>query len=159
TVAIATEADRAAWDAYVQRPQTPRVTGYHEWAWQRIFAGTFGHECIYLMARDNAAAVVGVLPLVLINSWLFGRTMTSLPVVNYGGVVADSAAIAKTLLEAANEQARTRGVGHVELRHTGRVFESLPCKQHKVAMHLPLQTGMWDVIDRKVRNQIRKAEK
>jgi lipid II:glycine glycyltransferase (peptidoglycan interpeptide bridge formation enzyme) len=47
----------------------------------------------------------------------------------------------------------------VELRHIGRRFDDLPCRQHKVTMRLPLQTGMWDRIDRKARNQVRKAEK
>jgi serine/alanine adding enzyme len=110
------------------------------------------------MARLNGE-VCGVLPLVLIKSWLFGRTLTSLPFVNYGGVVADSEPIARALLAEAASVAKTRNASHVELRHTDRVFEDLPCKQHKVSMRLPLRAGMWEVIDRKVRNQIRKAEK
>jgi FemAB-related protein (PEP-CTERM system-associated) len=35
----------------------------------------------------------------------------------------------------------------------------LPCKQHKVTMRLELSPGLWERLDRKVRNQIRKAEK
>jgi FemAB-related protein (PEP-CTERM system-associated) len=166
TVSIATEADKDAWDAYVKSEvrsskfELGSVSGYHEWGWRTVFEQTFGHECIYLTARRNGRGqIYGVLPLVLIKSWLFGRTLTSLPFVNYGGVVADSAPVARALLDAAADAARSRSARHVELRHTDRVFEDLPCKQHKVSMRLPLQAGMWEVIDRKVRNQIRKAEK
>jgi serine/alanine adding enzyme len=155
TMAVATEADRLMWDAFVA--SRPSATGYHEWAWRAVFEHTFGHECLYLMAR-RAGGVEGVLPLVQINSLLFGRTMTSLPFVNYGGVLTESDRVARSLIDAAADAARERGSRHVELRHTARRFVDLPCKQHKVTMRLPLQPGMWERIDRKVRNQIRKAE-
>ena len=44
----------------------------------------------------------------------------------------------------------------------GRQFSDLQPKTHKVAMRLPLQesaTAQWNVIDRKLRNQVRKADK
>ncbi|HUL71527.1 MAG TPA: FemAB family XrtA/PEP-CTERM system-associated protein [Vicinamibacterales bacterium] len=152
-----TDGDRAAWDAYVA--SRADATGYHEWAWRDVFARSFGHPAVYLMARDAGGAVRGVLPIVEIKSFLFGRTMTSLPFVNYGGVLADDDVVARALVEAAAEQARARGAKHVELRHFARRFPDLPCKAHKVTMRLALQPGMWDRLDRKVRNQVRKAEK
>ena len=155
-VSIASPADGRVWDAFVSGH--PAATGYHAWAWRGVFERTFGHESIYLMAR-RGSEVVGVLPLVYIESVLFGRSMTSLPFLNYGGIVADSDAVARTLLDAAADQARARRCGHVELRHVGRRFADLPCKQHKVTMHLALERGIWDRLDRKVRNQIRKAQK
>lgn len=155
TVSIATESDRAEWDAYVER--TPEAAGYHEWAWRAVFERAFGHHCRYLLARRTH--VVGVLPLVEIKSALFGRTLTSLPFVNFGGVLADSDEIARALVDEAGRLAKAHGCKHVELRHMGRRFADLPCRQHKVTMRLPLQTGMWDRIDRKARNQVRKAEK
>lgn len=157
-VALAGEADRASWDAYVSSRSS--ATGYHTWAWRDVIERTFGHAPFYVMARARVRPdVVGVLPLVEIRSRLFGRTLTSLPFVNYGGVVADSEPAAEALLAFARDLAVTRGCRHVELRHVGRRFERLPCKQHKVTMRLPLAPGLWDRLDRKVRNQIRKAMK
>jgi FemAB-related protein (PEP-CTERM system-associated) len=155
-VAVAAEADAAAWDAFVG--SRPEATGYHAWAWRSVFVRAFGHEPIYLMARTGAT-VTGVLPLVRIRSLLFGRTLTSLPFLNYGGVAAASDASAQLLLEAATEVARARRCRYVELRHCSRRFPELPFRQHKVAMLLPIERGMWDRLDRKVRNQIRKAQK
>jgi FemAB-related protein (PEP-CTERM system-associated) len=110
---------------------------------------------------SNAAdrRITGVLPLVEIKSLLFGRTLTSLPFVNFGGVLAVEPEAETALLEAAAALARAHGCRHVELRHVGRHFADLPCKQHKVTMRLPLGEGMWERIDRKARNQVRKAQK
>jgi FemAB-related protein (PEP-CTERM system-associated) len=103
--------------------------------------------------------ITGVLPMVQIKSLLFGRTLTSLPFLNYGGVMADGHEIGVALVAAAHAEARTRKCSHVELRHVAAQFPDLPCKQHKVSMRLKTGPGMWDALDRKVRNQIRKAEK
>ncbi|MGH9387882.1 MAG: FemAB family XrtA/PEP-CTERM system-associated protein [Vicinamibacterales bacterium] len=153
---MATETDRSAWDAYAA--SHPQASGYHVWSWRHVFVESFGHECVYLIAR-RAGRTVGILPLVHINSLLFGRTVTSLPFVNYGGVVADSLDEARALVNQAAELARTRRCRYVEFRHTVRRFGDLPCKQHKVVMRMGLSADLWERLDRKVRNQIRKAEK
>lgn len=163
TVALAGEADRSAWDTFltsrVSGSGSGSVSGYHEWAWRTVFRRSFGHDCFYLIARRAAGELEGILPLVEVKGLLFGRMLTSLPFVNYGGMVASSEAVAHELIDSAIELARQRGCDHIELRHTRRQFADLPCKQHKVAMQLRLEPNMWDRIDRKVRNQIRKAQK
>ena len=162
-VDIASEADAAAWDAFVHRQ--PGATGYHEWQWRRVFDRAFGHESVYLTARRHdrvggrSNRIVGVLPLVEIKSLLFGRTLTSLPFLNYGGVVSEDAGADQALIDAATAIARQRRCRHVELRHTARRFPDLPCKAHKVTMQLRLERDVWDKLDRKVRNQVRKAQK
>jgi FemAB-related protein (PEP-CTERM system-associated) len=113
---------------------------------------------VYLIARSGNS-VCGVLPLVQINSLLFGRTLTSLPFVNYGGVLAAEQPVADQLVRAAADEARARRCRHVELRHVARRFPALPCRQHKVTMLLRLAGVDWASLDKKVRNQIRKAEK
>jgi serine/alanine adding enzyme len=155
-VAMGSEGDAVAWDAFVAT--RPEATGYHAWAWRHVFVRAFGHEPIYLIARQSGR-VGGVLPLVFINSVVFGRTLTSLPFLNYGGVVAQSDAVAQRLIDKAAEIAQARRCRYVELRHVGRRFPQLPFRQHKVAMLLRLERGMWERLDRKVRNQIRKAQK
>lgn len=155
-VSIATPSDRADWERFVATHGDE--PGYHSWAWQQVFRNAFGHRCVYLMAR-RGNTVTGVLPLVEIRSRLFGNTMTSLPFLNYGGVIADSPEAGDALIAAARDEAQQRRCGHVELRHIGRQFPELPAKRHKVSMRLPLGQDLWASLDRKVRNQIRKAEK
>jgi len=156
TVAPATQADRADWEQFVSLRGDE--AGYHAFDWQEVFGRAFGHESVYLIARRDGD-VAGVLPLVQIKSMLFGRTLTSLPFLNYGGVLADAADSATALIDASRREAESRRCSHVELRHVAAQFPNLPRKQHKVSMRLPLAPGQWDRLDRKVRNQIRKAEK
>jgi FemAB-related protein (PEP-CTERM system-associated) len=156
---VTTSLDPAAWDRFVE--EHPEASGYHLSAWRSIFEDVFGHRTLNLSAVREGR-VAGILPLVEFRSRLFGRFAVSLPFVNQGGVVADDDEVARTLLARAVDEARSRGLGHIELRHEKRWFPDLADKQHKVSMRLRLpDTGdaLWNQLDRKVRNQIRKAEK
>lgn len=158
-VVVSNTTGAADWDDYVAR--RPKATSYHRWAWRSVFERAFGHETEYLSAR-RSGHLVGILPLVMFRTWLFGRFAVSLPFVNYGGVVADDREAADALLTHATEMARRAQLAHVELRHTAREYSHLPFKQHKVAMTLALPPSaemLWNGFDRKVRNQVRKAEK
>lgn len=151
--------EKAEWDHFVAHH--PAASSYHAWAWRNVFERAFGHETVYLAARKGSE-VVGVVPTVVFRSWLFGRFMVSLPFVNYGGVLASDAEAAQALLVAARREAAARRCAHVELRHTERLYPELPAKQHKVSMRLPLAPSVdaaWNAIDRKARNQVRKAQK
>jgi FemAB-related protein (PEP-CTERM system-associated) len=147
------------WDAYVDA--TPAASGYHSWAWRHVFERAFGHEAIYLAAR-RSGRITGILPLVMVKSAVLGRFAVSLPFVNYGGVVADDDEGAQALRLAGREMIRERGASYLELRHTAVRFPDLPARNHKMAMHRalpPTEEACWDGLDRKIRNQVRKAEK
>lgn len=156
---LATNATEPEWDGFVEAH--PHASGYHTWRWRRVFERAFGHETLYLVARDRRR-IVGVLPLVIFRSRLFGAFAVSLPFVNYGGVCARDAMVADSLVDYAGRIAAERKLAHVELRHVARQFCGRPVRQHKVGMRLTLQrdaAAAWERIDRKARNQVRKAEK
>src|SRR4030095_5967821 len=111
-----------AWEAFVNA--SADVAGDHAWGWRRVFANAFGHEPVYLIAR-RGGDVAGLLPLVQIKSLLFGNSRTSLPFLNYGGVMADTGDAAEALVAAAGDQARERKGRHGELRDVGRQFAGL----------------------------------
>jgi FemAB-related protein (PEP-CTERM system-associated) len=149
----------AEWDEYVRRH--PDATPYHTLAWRTVFEHVFGHRTHYVTA-SRSGRPVGILPMVEMRSWLFGRFMVSLPFVNYGGVLADDGEAREALLQAGTHLSRTGGLRHLELRHRERMFPSLPSKSHKAAMRLALASdpeAMWRMLDRKVRNQVRKAQR
>ena len=151
--------DGAAWDAYVS--SRPDASAYHVFAWRDVIARAFGHDTRYLVAEHDRA-IVGVLPLVIFRSRLFGRYLVSVPFVNYGGIVADSPEASQALLDAAIAEARAARADYLELRHTAQHFPNLQAKRHKVAMEVPLRATeeeQWQAIDRKVRNQVRKGQK
>ena len=105
---------------------------------------------------------MGVLPLTCFESALFGRALISSPFLNYGGVLADDEDAARVLLNEARQIAVRERARYVEFRHRRRQFSHLAVREHKVAMlkHLgPSASETWEGLDRKVRNQVRKAQK
>lgn len=147
------------WDAYVEAH--PMRSAYHYSGWPRLIARAFRHDAVLLAAQADGR-MTGVLPLLLMRSRLFGRFAVSLPFLNEGGLLADGAAEEDALVEAAIEVARNAGADYLELRHRRRRISRLDPRSHKVAMTLTLRSSVeeqWQAIDRKVRNQVRKAEK
>lgn len=159
-VSTATAADDPRWDAYVER--APGASRYHLSAWRRILTSTFGHDAHYLMSVGDAGQVDGVLPLVRVRSRLFGDFLVSLPHVNYGGVCADTPAVAAELEGRAVELARRLGVGHLELRSEQAPATGLAVRVTKVSMRLPLPGSaddLWKALGSKLRNQIKRPER
>ena len=147
------------WDRFVAAE--PGASAYHRVGWARLIGRAFGHE-VRPLAALRGSTVVGVLPLVVMRSRIFGRFAVSLPFVNAGGVLTGDADAAAALLDAAVDIARRASVTYLELRHTSRHFPALTERRHKVAMTLALRESadaQFQAIDRKVRNQIRKGEK
>ena len=158
-VTVADAASDPACEVYVSAH--PSATAYHRPGWLRVIQRAFGHQVTYLAATRNDR-IVGVLPLVMMSSRVFGRFAVSVPFVNYGGVLADDPAAASALVDAAVAATERAHGAYLELRHTTRQCASFQAKHHKVSMTLPLQStpdALWQTIDRKLRNQIRKAEK
>jgi FemAB-related protein (PEP-CTERM system-associated) len=158
-VVVHDRASREACERYVAAQRGG--SAYHSPAWLDVIGRAFGHETRYLVA-ESGGAIAGVLPLVFFRSRVFGRFAVSLPFVNYGGVLADSTEAAHALVERAIADTRQAGGTHLELRHTHRLFPELTARRHKVAMTLDLEASVdrqWERLDRKVRNQVRKAEK
>jgi len=152
--------DRGAWDAYVMNH--PSASNYHRYGWRDVIESSFGHSCHYLAAMGNGGAIIGVLPLVYMQSRIFGRFLVSQPFFNYGGLLCDNREIGDTLLSEAVAVRNECGAEHVELRHINPCADHLPTKQQKVCMMLNLDTDVkaqWQGFNAKLRNQIRKAEK
>lgn len=158
-VDVSDRATAAEWDAYVDAHTDGTVD--HLWQWREIFQDVFGHENVYLVAR-RGGEMVGVLPLVRFRSRLFGRFVVSLPFLNYGGVLASDDVAAAALVERARTVGAEFGAAHVELRHRRRQATELPYREHKLQLtrSLPATSeALWAAVDRKVRNQVRKAQK
>ena len=107
-----TPEEEASWEEFVLRH--PQASGYHTLTWKRLIEGVFGHRAHYLLSTNGAGEITGVLPLILTESWMFGRYLTSMPFVNYGGVLSDDEASAHALLTAAGEIAQQVGASHIE---------------------------------------------
>ncbi|WP_262691494.1 FemAB family XrtA/PEP-CTERM system-associated protein [Kordiimonas aestuarii] len=110
------ELDRGSmgvWDRYVQ--SHPEGTFCHRAGWKfAVEAGT-GHKCPFLYA-DDGGTVVGVLPLSMRKSLLFGNALISSMFAVYGGALYRSDGVRDQLYDAAWRMAEKAGIRFFENR-------------------------------------------
>ncbi len=147
------------WNDFVKN--SPGSYSCHLIGWKEIIENVFGHKTFYLMAIDGDN-IKGILPLVFINSRIFGKYMVSFPYLNYGGVCAESPQAKKLLLDKAIEISQSLKAQYLEIRETTENKFSLPVKTSKVCMYLDLPEHpetLWKSFKSKLRSQIRRPQK
>ena len=139
----------------------PTATICHHFLWQSVIQSAYGHQPFYLLAQDQGQ-VLGVLPLVLVRSRLFGCSLTSMPFLDYGGVCSDHESVAHTLVLRAQQLMHEHAVDYVELRQRLPTNTDGNVRLDKVGMVLDISPGseaLWTGLPAKTRNQVRKAQK
>lgn len=152
-------ANAARWDAFVLA--CPEATFFHRAGWQNIIADVFQHGTYFLYAEVDGA-IVGVLPLGHVNSWLFGNALTGLPFAVYGGVAASNQYAADALEQEAQRLARELGVDHLELRNVEARHAEWPKQDIYVTFRKeiqPTEEANMQAIPRKQRAMVRKGIK
>jgi len=147
--------DMRQWDDFVGSNRDSSL--YHLSVWRHLITRVFDKESYYL-AAISGGAIVGVLPLIRLQSRLFGDFLVSLPYVNYGGVIAEGDDAASALIARSVELSVDLGVGHMELRHTVD-YPDLPGVSNKVSMKLELASdtdAQWQNLGAKKRAQIKR---
>ena len=131
--------------------------------WLAVLRDAFRYDT-YVLEATNDGRTVGLLPLVLIKSKLFGRFLASLPLVSCAGVVAEDDAVAVALVDRAVELADALNVRYLELRHRVEVNHPALNSQMTGKVDMPLALSpssdvVWKGLRDTVRRQIRKARK
>jgi len=147
------------WDAFVM--SCPDATFFHRAGWQRIVRDVFQHDTYFLYAEDDGA-ILGVLPLGHVNSWLFGNSLSSLPFAVYGGVASANAVAADALTREAQHIAQRLGAAYLELRTINRCQADWPTQDLYVTFRkeiLPEEQANLLAIPRKQRAMVRKGIK
>ncbi len=105
--------DASKWETFVF--SHPEGTFFHRAGWERVFASIFRLDTRYMLA-ERGGEIVGVLPLVLQRSFLFGTALLSLPFCVEGGPLAlDSEADAELTAAAIALQSQA-GAPYLEFR-------------------------------------------
>ena len=161
TVKVELTASPSGWQDYLA---AKGHQGFYQQAqWLRVLEQGLQHQPACLQAVEGQK-LVGVLPMALVASPIFGRFLVSLPYVNSSGIVADSPEAEFALVDRAVQLADQLKVRYLELRHERAVEHPrlVQAVTDKVHMRLALpstSSALWDGIKSKVRNQIRKAQK
>ncbi len=153
------ETDRVEWESYVDN--RPSCWHYHRIGWKEVIETAYGHQCRYLVARNNGS-VAGILPLAVIKSRLFGHSLTSLPFLDYSGLAADNSEARDALIARAVGMADKTRTGYLELRQIEPVTDQFRTDTHKVTLVLDLPADpeqLLNSLPSERRNRIRKARK
>jgi FemAB-related protein (PEP-CTERM system-associated) len=173
--------DKEQWDSYVLNH--PKGTFFHLIGWKTVVEKTFRHKSYYLIAESNGNStnttnsinpinpsnsnnpsnpIVGILPLFSVKSFLFNKSLVSLPFAAYGGILADKEEVASRLFDKAKEITCSEGLDYFELRNRDGGIENLPSKELYVFFQREifedLESNM-NAIPRKSRRMIRVGEK
>jgi hypothetical protein len=122
--------DHASWDEFVVR--SPDSTVAHRWNWLGVIQSAYGHR-VFPLAAVRRGTLIGVLPLTLVRSALFGEALVSMPYLDTGGICtsdewAESALVRRALDLAEEHSAR------LELRHLTNRSLGLPASLRKVTV-------------------------
>ena len=101
------------WDEFVLNH--PAGTFFHLSTWREILQKSFGYQPMYLCVKD-AGQIRGILPLFLVKSLLFGRSLVAMPVGVYGGPVGRDEQSLEALLQEATRLAKEHRVRYLEIR-------------------------------------------
>lgn len=148
----------AEWNAFLERNGG---SFYHMSQWKDVNTASFGHKTFELTARDGDT-IVGVLPLVLVESRLFGRILCSVPFVNFGGPISSSDGVKAALVRAAAKLADELKVDYLELRSTQQLATDLPVSLRKISMTVELAPDpetLWASYTSKHRKNVKRAYK
>ncbi len=154
------------WDAFVEAEPAGQLG--HASAWARVVQEAYGLTPVYLEARNEQEAIVGILPLVRFRGLGAERELVSMPFLDSGGILARDPAAQQALLDTALGLTREHRSSALELREiavdggtNGAVDGAEGPEQTRVDLVLALESdedAQWRALPAKVRNQTRKAE-
>jgi FemAB-related protein (PEP-CTERM system-associated) len=112
--------EQDAWDDYVASQTGANI--YQRFGWKRVIEGAYGRKAFYLAAvrepgqHGGDQEITGVLPLVCLKHFLFGKSLISMPYFDMGGVLSDDVPTAKLLINEAIALGEKLEVDAVEIR-------------------------------------------
>ena len=148
------------WDDFVR--SRPQASPYLLGGWAELAREVFGHSAYFIEARDSAAALQGVLPLVRQKSLVFGAFLTSMPFFNYGGALADTPEVTAALMEHGRALAQRLQCRYLEFRDVAQRPGTWRMRTDKVTLVLDLPADFESLskqLGSKLRSQVKRVER
>jgi FemAB-related protein (PEP-CTERM system-associated) len=147
----------ARWDEFVNN--TEQATFFHLSGWKEVVEKAFGHKT-YFLYTEHEGEITGILPLVHVNSLLFGNQLVSSAFCVYGGIVASNEQAYAELDAEACRLAEQLAVDCLEMRNRVQKSPERPHKDLYVTFRKTLDADVEKnmlAIPRKQRAMVRKA--
>ena len=148
------------WDRFVLGHK--KGTFFHLTKWKNVIEKTFGYKPHYLYA-EREGKITAVAPLFLVENWVIGRCVHSVPFSAYAGICAADEVAASTLLDHVKQFAMDQNSDYLELhQRSSQVFPEFHPNSLYVTFTTELSTNAeanWKKLPRDTRYMIRKGEK
>ena len=148
-----------SWDKFVNN--SSKTSFFHKAGWKEVVEKAFGHQT-YFLYSEQKGKISGILPLVHINSLLFGNALISTAFCVYGGIIAEDDISYAELDDEARRLAEQLNVDYLEMRNRTQVTPERPYKELYVTFRKELDSDIEKnmlAIPRKQRAMIRKGIK
>lgn len=158
-ICLLTGKNKNYWDEFLLKNES--ATFFHQTGWKEAVESTYGHKPYYLVA-GNRDALLGILPMFFLHNRFFGKRLISVPFAPYGGACSQILDVKEALIDEAIRIGKELDVDYCEFRRLGNSDEKISQYNYYSTFRLNLSRGknyIWDNLDRKVRNMIRKGEK
>lgn len=160
TVELLKNAD--SWPSLPSSTEYPQLNG-HDRAWLDAICKGLKHKSFVFVHRDVNGTADGILPLVLVQSRLFGKFLVSLPYLNTGGPWSKDQPAAFELVSQACELADELDVRYLELRLENPIAHPrlTVSRTDKVHMRLALPSSDAELdasFKSKLRSQVKKSQ-
>ncbi len=149
--------DYGRWDSFVNNHA--QATFFHLSGWQTVIEKSFGHKT-YFLYLESDGDITAILPLVHVNSLLFGNSLVSTAFCVYGGILAHNNISYDVLDNEACRLARQLGVDALEMRQQERKHPDWPYKDLYVTFRKQMEPDVEKnmlAIPRKQRAMVRKG--
>ncbi|MFQ5456310.1 MAG: FemAB family XrtA/PEP-CTERM system-associated protein [Nitrospirota bacterium] len=151
------------WDEFVENNKNSSIA--HLYGWKEVIEKSYGHKSYYLQVIEKNE-LAGILPLVFINSRIFGRQLVSMPFLDYGGICVNEGEkqrdVIDRLLNGVLRLSKELKADCIDLRHLRDMNIGWETRLQKVTMIIELKSdenNMWKSLTSERRNRIRKSRK
>ncbi len=159
TLSILNPLEYPGWDALLAT--SDRATFFQTAAWARVLAGSYGYRPLYF-TRIEAGKLIGLIPVMEVDSWLTGKRGVSLPFTDLCHPVVRDPEVFKELLAAVTAHGRKAGWKSLEIRGGQDFLGGEPAAArmlfHTLAL-TPAEAEVSRTFRGSTRRNIRKAEK
>jgi len=150
--------DESKWEEFVLKSK--RATYCHLLGWRDAIKESYNHQDLYLVAKDGKE-IQGILPAFIIKHPLFGKKIISLPFFTYGGIISQDQKAYRLLIEYLKQYLKGNKYDYFEMRSLTE-DKTFKTELNKATFLIDLRVGaekIWQRMDKKLRNQIRKTER
>ena len=141
------------WNRFIA--EHPNSNFFHQLGWKKVIENSFRFKSHYLIAKENNQ-IQGILPLFQAK-----KKLISVPFSTEGGILFKNEKAKEQLLDQAKKIVKEKNLNYLELRQEKDIGPNLKTKDYYYHLKLQLNPDpeiIWQQMDRKARNAVRKAE-